>query len=55
MGVEKKNYRKFPTISPRIIFVFSGELIFGGACYWREFCVSKWVGRNNMNRPTLGP
>ena len=23
--------------------LFSGELIFGGACYRREFCVSKWV------------
>ena len=20
-----------------------GELIFGGACYWKEFCISKWV------------
>ena len=24
--------------------LFSGELIFGGANYWREFCVSEWVG-----------
>ena len=22
--------------------LFSGELIFGGAYYWREFCVSKY-------------
>ena len=42
-------YRKLPIISPGLIFVqkaflvglFSGELIFGGAYYWREFCVSK--------------
>ena len=27
--------------------LFSEELIFGGAYYWREFCVSKWVGLNN--------
>ena len=34
-------------ISPGLIFVqkaillgfFSGELIFGGACYWKEFCI----------------
>ena len=24
--------------------LFSGEPIFGGAYYWEEFCVSKWVG-----------
>ena len=23
---------------------FLGELVFGGAYYWKEFCVSKWVG-----------
>ena len=42
-------YRKIPIISPELIFVqktfllglFSGELIFGGACYRKEFCVSK--------------
>ena len=42
-------YRKIPMISPGLIFVqkafllglFSGELIFGGAYYWMEFCVSK--------------
>ena len=40
-------YRKIPMISPGLISVhkailvglFSGELIFGGAYYWREFCV----------------
>ena len=40
-------YCKIPTIRPGLIFVqkafllglFSGELIFGGAYYWREFCV----------------
>ena len=50
-------YRKIPIISPGLIFVqkafllglFSGELIFGGACYWKEFCVSKWVGLDNKN------
>ena len=29
--------------------LFSGELIFGGAYYWKEFCVSKWVGLDNKN------
>ena len=41
-------YRKIPIISPGLIFLqkvtFFGGLIFGGAYYWREFCVSKWVG-----------
>ena len=44
-------YRKIPIISPGLIFVqrafslglFSGELIFGGACYWKEVCVSNRV------------
>ena len=27
--------------------LFSGELIFGGAYYWKEFCISKWVGLVN--------
>ena len=51
------NYRKIPIISPGLIFVqkafllvlFLGELIFGGAYYWKEFCVSKWVGLDNKN------
>ena len=29
--------------------LFSGELIFGGAYYWNEFCVSKLVGLDNKN------
>ena len=29
--------------------VYSGELIFGGAYYWKEFCTSKWVGLDNKN------
>ena len=41
------NYRKIPIISPGLIIVqkavllglFSGELIFGGAYYWKEFSV----------------
>ena len=44
-------YRKIPIISPGLIFVqkafspdlFSGEPIFGGDSYRKEFCVSKWV------------
>ena len=50
-------YRKIPIISPGLIFgqkaflpgLFSGELIFGGAYYWKEFSVSKWVGLVNKN------
>ena len=50
-------YRKILIISPGLIFVqkafllglFLGELIFGGAFYWKEFCVSKWVGLDNKN------
>ena len=50
-------YRKILIISPGLIFVqkaflvglFSGELIFGGAYYWREFYISKWVGLDNKN------
>ena len=29
--------------------LFWGELIFGGAYNWKEFCVSKWVGLDNKN------
>ena len=46
-------------MSPGVILVqkgfllglFSGELIFGGAFvyYWKEFCISKWVGLDNKN------
>ena len=50
-------YRKILIISPGLLFVqkdllvglFSEELILGGACYWREFCVSKWVGFDDKN------
>ena len=50
-------YRKIPIINPGLIYVqkafllglFSGELIFGGAYYWKEFCISKWVGLDNKN------
>ena len=28
---------------------FWGELIFGRAYYWREFCISKWDGLDNKN------
>ena len=42
---------------PGLIFVqkvlevslISGELIFRGAYYWKEFCISKWVGLDNKN------
>ena len=55
--ISVSKYRKIPIISPGLIFVqkafllglFSGELIFGRACYRKEFCVSKWVGLNNKN------
>ena len=65
MGAKRNytKYRKIPIISPGLIFVqkavllglFSGELIFGGAYYWREFCVSKWVGLDNKTANTNGP
>ena len=50
-------YRKIPILSPGLIFVqkafltglFSGDLIIGGAYYWREFCLLKWVGLDNKN------
>ena len=29
--------------------LFSGERSFGGAYYWKEFYVSKWVGLDNKN------
>ena len=53
-------YLKIPIISPGLIFVqkavllglFLGELIFGGAYYWKEFCVSKWVGLDNKTATT---
>ena len=49
-------YHKISILSPGLIFVQKsfgglnfGELIFGVAYYWREFCVSKWVGFDNKN------
>ena len=50
-------YRKISIISPGRIFVqkafllglFSGELIFGGAYYWKEFCVSTRIRLDNEN------
>ena len=50
-------FRKIPIMSPGLRFVqkavllgvFLGELIFGGAYYWNEFCVSKLVGLDNKN------
>ena len=35
--------------------LFSEELIFGGAYYWKEFCVSKWVGLVNKTATTYSP
>ena len=36
--------------------LFSGELIFGGGYYWKEFCTSKWVwldNKNSLKQPAL--
>ena len=52
-----RRYRKIQIISPGVIFVrkailqglFWGELIFGGAYDWKEFCISKLVGLDNKN------
>ena len=59
----KMIYRKIPIINPGLIFVeeavllglFSGKLIFGGAYYWKEFCISKWVGLDNKTASTNSP
>ena len=56
-------YRKIPIISPGLIFVqkavllslFSGKLILGGAYYWKEFCVSKWVELDSKTVSTNSP
>ena len=58
-GFTKKSakYGKCPIISPGLTFVqkafllglFSGKPIFGGAYYWKDFCVSKWVALDNIN------
>ena len=52
------NYRKIPIISPGLISVqkafllalFSEELNFGGACYQKKFCISKWVSLWFVNK-----
>ena len=49
--------RNIPIISPGLVFgqkafslgLFSVELVFGGACYRKEFCVSNWVLLLNKN------
>ena len=59
----KMIYRKIPIINPGLIFVeeavllglFSGKLIFGGAYYWKKFCISKWVGLDNKTASTNSP
>ena len=35
--------------------LFLGELIFGGAYYWKEFCISKWVELDNKTASTNSP
>ena len=50
-------YRKIPIVSPGLLFVqkavllglFSDEPIFGGAYYWKKFCVSKCLGLTIKN------
>ena len=50
-----KHSDNIPIISSGLTFVqkavllglFSGELIFGGANYWKEFYILKWVGLPN--------
>ena len=44
MGVEKKNYRKFPTISPRLIFVFRGSLFSEGQVIGGNFAFQNGLG-----------
>ena len=52
-GLSFLNTIKFPGLifvqKPFFLGLFLGELIFGGAYYWKEFCVSKWVGLENKN------
>ena len=33
-----------------MVDLFSRELIFGGAYYWKEFCASKWVALDKPKR-----
>ena len=52
-------YSKIPIISPELTFVqkafllglFLGELIFRGASYWNEFCVSNTLGLTIKTQP----
>ena len=49
--VPELSYRKIPII-PWVCVCSRGRfagLIFGGPYYWKEFCVSKWVGLDNKN------
>ena len=63
MMMENCKCRKIPIISPGLIFVqkavllglFLGELIFGRAYYWKEFCISNWVGLDNKTAGTNSP
>ena len=55
--LDAASYRKVSIVSPGLIFVQKavllglvlGELIIREAYYWKEFCVSKWVGLDNKN------
>ena len=38
-----------------LLGLFLGELFFGGAYYWKEFCISKWVGPDNKTTSTNSP
>ena len=35
--------------------LFSGEFIFRGVYYWKEFCLSKWVELDNKTASTNSP
>ena len=55
--VHLMSYSKILIISPGLMFVrkafslglFLEDLVFRGACYQNEFCVSKWVWLVNKN------
>ena len=57
IGVPPRVYCKIAIIIPGFVFVqsafllglFSGELIFSGAYYWKEFCILKRFGHCNRN------
>ena len=56
-------YRKIPIISPGLIFVqkafllglFLGELIFGGAYYWRDFAFQNGLDLTMKTTSTNSP